>query len=151
MRRPHRIAAGAIVVRGNRILLVRYRDSGGGTYLAAPGGGVREHESVADAAVRETFEETGLRVEPRRVLLIEDILTARFKMCKVWLACRVVGGDLRATENARFEGIIEARWFHRPELDSERVYPGIVITRTWQSFRDPRHATEVTPLRRANF
>jgi 8-oxo-dGTP pyrophosphatase MutT (NUDIX family) len=49
---------------------------------------VCEHESVADAAVRETFEETGLRVEPGRVLLIEDILTARFKMCKVWLMPR---------------------------------------------------------------
>jgi 8-oxo-dGTP pyrophosphatase MutT (NUDIX family) len=72
-RRPHRIAAGAIVVRRNQILLVLYRDPGGGTYLAAPGGGVREHESVADAAVRETFEETGLCVEPGRVLLIEDI------------------------------------------------------------------------------
>jgi 8-oxo-dGTP pyrophosphatase MutT (NUDIX family) len=35
---------------------------------------VLEHESVADAAVRETFEETGVRVAPGAVLLIEDIL-----------------------------------------------------------------------------
>ena len=59
---PHRIAAGAIVVRDDMVLLLRYRDPGGGTYLVAPGGGVLEHESVADAAVRETFEETGVRV-----------------------------------------------------------------------------------------
>jgi hypothetical protein len=30
MELPHRIAAGAIVVRSNQILLVRYRDPGGG-------------------------------------------------------------------------------------------------------------------------
>jgi 8-oxo-dGTP pyrophosphatase MutT (NUDIX family) len=47
---------------------------------------VLEHESVADAAVRETLEETGVRVVPGPVLLIEDILATRFKMCKVWLA-----------------------------------------------------------------
>jgi ADP-ribose pyrophosphatase YjhB (NUDIX family) len=121
MELPHRIAAGAIVVRSNQILLVRYRDPGGGTYVAAPGGGVREHESVAGRRCPRDFEEAGLRAEPGRVLLIEDVLTARFKMCKVWLACRVVAGDLRATEGARFEGIIEAPWFRRTELDSEQV------------------------------
>jgi 8-oxo-dGTP pyrophosphatase MutT (NUDIX family) len=151
MRLAHRIAAGAIVLQDDRILLVRYREPGGGTYLVAPGGGVLEHESVADAAVRETLEETGVSVAPGRVLLIEDILTTRFKMCKVWLACDVVGGDVSATEGARLEEIAEARWFHRAELDSERVYPWIVTARAWQSFRDPRHATEVSPPRHADF
>jgi 8-oxo-dGTP diphosphatase len=147
----HRIAAGAIVVRDDRILLVRYRDPDRGTYLVAPGGGVLEHESVADAAVRETFEETGVRVASGPVLLIEDILATHFKMCKVWIGCDVVGGDVSATEGAQREGILEARWFRRAELDSETVHPWIVTERAWSSFRVAQYATEISPTRHARF
>ena len=116
----------------------------------ASGGGVLEHESVADAAVRETFEETDVRVAPGPVLLIEDILATHFKMCKVWLACDVVAGDVSLTEGARLEKILEARWFRRAELDSETVYPWIV-TEPWLSFRARQYATEISPPRRACF
>ena len=103
-RLSHRIAGGAIVVREDRILLVRYRDQDGGTFLVAPGGGALEHESVSDAAVRETFEETGVRVVPGHALLIEDILTDRFKMWKVWFACSVAAGE--ALQSARRVAVI---------------------------------------------
>ncbi|HEY7601408.1 MAG TPA: NUDIX domain-containing protein [Methylomirabilota bacterium] len=148
---PHRIAAGAIVVRDDSILLVRHSDPAGGTFLVAPGGGVLEDESVADAAVRETFEETGVRVVPGPVLLIEDVLATRFKMCKVWLGCDILAGEVSATEGARREGILEARWFRRPELDSETVYPWIVTARPWPSFRAREYGTEISPPRRARF
>jgi 8-oxo-dGTP pyrophosphatase MutT (NUDIX family) len=148
---PHRIAAGAIVVRSDAILLLRYRDAEGGTYLAAPGGGVLEHESLADAAVRETLEETGVRVAPGSVLLIEDIVATRFRMCKVWFGCDIVAGEVRATEGARLEEIVEARWFRRDELDSETVHPWIVTERAWPSFQVRPYATEISPPRRARF
>ena len=148
---PHRIAAGAIVVRDDTILLVRYRDPRGGTYLVAPGGGVLDHESVADAAVRETLEETGVCVAPGPVLLIEDILATRCKMCKVWLSCDVVAGDVSPTEGAHLENILEARWFRRDELDAEIVYPWIVTERAWQLFRARPYATEISRPRRALF
>ena len=130
---------------------MRYGDPEGGTYLVAPGGGVRERESVADAAVRETLEETGVRVAPGPVLLIEDLLTARFKMCKVWIGCDVVEGDVSATEGAREEGILEARWVRRVELESETVYPWIVTERAWSSLRDRGYAAEISPPRQARF
>jgi 8-oxo-dGTP pyrophosphatase MutT (NUDIX family) len=150
-RLPHRIAGGAIVVRDDRILLVRYRDAAGGTFLAAPGGGALEQESVADAAVRETFEETGVRVVPGHALLIEDILTDRFKMCKIWFACTVVAGEVTITEGARLADIIECRWFHRSELGRETVYPWIVTERAWPPFFAAHCALEISPTRRAAF
>ncbi len=48
-----------------RVLLVKHADAG---VWVAPGGSLDPHESPADAAVREMWEETGLRVEPTRVL-----------------------------------------------------------------------------------
>lgn len=151
MSRPHRIAGGAIVVRDQRILLVRYPAADGTTFLVAPGGGALERESVAEAAVRETLEETGVQVVARNVLLVEDILASRFKMCKVWLACEVVAGEVAATEGARLEGIVDAGWFSRSELDIETVYPWIVKEREWESFNRLGHPAEVSPSREAAF
>lgn len=56
-------AAGVLLVRDGRVLLVRRdasmdREPGGWTF---PGGFLDPGESAEDAAVRETFEETGLR------------------------------------------------------------------------------------------
>ena len=48
-----------------RILLARHADTG---VWVAPGGSVDPHESPADAAVREMWEETGLLVEPTKIL-----------------------------------------------------------------------------------
>lgn len=47
-----------------RLLLVRIRDDG---TWSTPGGAIEPDESPADAAVRETFEETGLRVRPTEI------------------------------------------------------------------------------------
>lgn len=151
MTRLHRIAGGAIIVRDDRILLVRYRNRDGSTYLAAPGGGALEHETVAEAAVRETWEETGLRIAVGRVLLIEDIVASQFKMCKVWQVAGVVDGEITATEGARLEGIVEARWFTRSELDHETVYPWIIQAHDWAAWRKPDFATIVSASRPATF
>lgn len=72
-------------------------------------------------------------------------------MCKVWLACDVVAGELTATEGARMEGIIEARWFTRAALELETVYPWIVKERDWLSFSRQDYPAEVSPTREATF
>ncbi len=48
-----------------RVLLVRHAATG---RWVIPGGSVEPHERPADAAVRETWEETGLHVEPTRMV-----------------------------------------------------------------------------------
>jgi 8-oxo-dGTP pyrophosphatase MutT (NUDIX family) len=54
-------AAVAVVAREDgAVLLIRRTDNGN---WALPGGAIEMTESVADAAVRETFEETGIQVE----------------------------------------------------------------------------------------
>jgi 8-oxo-dGTP pyrophosphatase MutT (NUDIX family) len=48
-----------------RVLLVKHGDRG---LWVAPGGSINPNESPADAAVREMWEETGLLIEPARIL-----------------------------------------------------------------------------------
>jgi 8-oxo-dGTP diphosphatase len=63
---PHRIAAGGIILQDDAILLVRYGTIGDGSYLVGPGGGLDSGENAVQAIIRETMEETGVVVWPRR-------------------------------------------------------------------------------------
>lgn len=59
----------AAVIAENRILLVRERDDGGWTM---PGGWADVGESAAEAAVRETREESGVRVRAVKLIALYD-------------------------------------------------------------------------------
>ena len=68
----HRIAAGALVVEGDRLLLVHHRRPGAYDFWVAPGGGVSGAEELPHAAAREVVEETGLQVEVAALAYVED-------------------------------------------------------------------------------
>ena len=148
---PHRIAAGAIVPFDGKVLLVRYAAADGSSFLVAPGGRVEANESVADAAARETREETCVSVAPRKLLLVEDLNCIRYRMCKIWFLADFVDGLVQATDDARAEGIIEARWFSRAELQGETVYPSLVTKRDWAEFESPNWLVSCAPLREVGF
>ncbi len=63
--RPWRLAARLVVLSGDRLLALRAVDPGdpaAGQWYEIPGGGVEAGETTADAARRETAEETGYLV-----------------------------------------------------------------------------------------
>jgi 8-oxo-dGTP pyrophosphatase MutT (NUDIX family) len=63
--RPWRLSARLLVVSGDRLLGIRAADPGdpaAGEWYEVPGGGVEAGETTADAARRETAEETGYLV-----------------------------------------------------------------------------------------
>lgn len=62
-----------VVIEDDRILVLD-QDTGSGRAWSLPGGKVEDGETLAEALVREMREETGLRVEPGRLLYICDYL-----------------------------------------------------------------------------
>jgi ADP-ribose pyrophosphatase YjhB (NUDIX family) len=128
----HRIAAGGITFNDNAVLLVRYNDSSIGTYLAAPGGALEDNENIIQAVIRETKEETNVIVQPQRVVIIEDLVYKQYKMSKVWMICKFIQGEIRKTSESEKEGIIEAAWFTRNQLDGEKVYPEQLLNIDWE-------------------
>ncbi|WP_414169363.1 NUDIX domain-containing protein [Streptoverticillium reticulum] len=121
-------AASAVVVdQAGRILLQRRRDNG---MWALPGGAMNIGESLADCAVRETKEETGLDVEvtgiigtysnPRHVFAYDDgEVRQEFSVC--FLAQPVPA----AQELAVSHESTDVRWFAPQEVDNLPMVSGI--------------------------
>ncbi len=95
-----RVAACAIVRdEAGRLLLVRRQDNG---YWALPGGHLDYGESLAQAIVRETREETGLEVQIERLSGLYSapfpdgfVLNEVNQAVVATFVCRVTGGELR--------------------------------------------------------
>jgi len=62
---PH-LTVAAIIEREGRFLMVEERDQGRAV-LNQPAGHVEEHETVTEAVIRETLEETGRHFNPREI------------------------------------------------------------------------------------
>lgn len=104
---------GAIVhdAEGRLLVIRRGRPPGEGLW-SLPGGRVEPGESDAAAVVRELAEETGLRVEPRRLVgSVERPGPEGVTYDIRDYAAEVTGGALRPGDDAR-----EARWVGPDEL-----------------------------------
>ena len=98
-----RVAAYAVVIDSDRILLARIREERARWTL--PGGGIDPGEHPADAAVREVREETGHEVELDGLLGIDSIVIAGPDLdepsehdlhgVRIVYGAHVVGGTLR--------------------------------------------------------
>ncbi len=92
-----KIAVGAVV--GNErgeILLVQRADSGVWLY---PTGWADVGYSASEVAVKEVLEETGMQVEPVRLIAVLDGLRLGFTSVPLYslvFYCRLLGGELRA-------------------------------------------------------
>jgi 8-oxo-dGTP pyrophosphatase MutT (NUDIX family) len=113
------VPAASVVVVGDdgRVLLQRRVDNG---MWALPGGKMELGESLADCGIRETLEETGIRIEiagivgtytnPGHVFAYDDgEVRQEFSIC---LLGHPVGGDLRISDEST-----EVAWFTPEETD----------------------------------
>jgi 8-oxo-dGTP diphosphatase len=121
----HRIAAGALVIHEEKILLVRTKKDSE-SYLVGPGGAIDDGESLREAAEREVEEETGVKCRAVRAVMLENIRASRYQMLKVWYLCEYVSGAPEVTELAQKEDIIDVAWFGDEELANELVFPAII-------------------------
>jgi ADP-ribose pyrophosphatase YjhB (NUDIX family) len=111
-----------VVNDAGEILLIRRADNDN---WALPGGALDIGESLPDAGVRETFEETGIRCEitglvglysdPRHIILYTSDGEARQELSVVFIG-RLVGGELTPSEESR-----EVRWVAPAAVDGLRM------------------------------
>lgn len=148
----HRISAGVLAMRNDEILLVRHFRSGKHDFWAGPGGGVEGREELWQAAEREAFEETGLRVKTETLAYIDELVDGWGRIVKFWFLARYVSGEIDVTANpAAGESISEAGWFSETTLPQGHVFPEILRDRFWADRQAGFAAPIKLPLRMSIF
>lgn len=148
----HRISAGALVEQGDRLLFVRHRREGRYDFWVCPGGGVKDLESLEQAAARETLEETGLEIAVGRLAYIEEFASPESRHVKFWFLATPVRGTLDTRHpEAIQEHIVDAAWFTLAQLPGLEVFPSFLASR-WPADREAGFAAPVRlPLREMRF
>jgi ADP-ribose pyrophosphatase YjhB (NUDIX family) len=121
----------------DRVTLLRRGIEPGLGSWAQPGGFLEIDETVTEAAIRETYEETGLIVEPGPIVGLYSRLEAGIVV--IVLEARIAAGTAHATPEA-----LEVRDFGTDDLPWE----GIAFTTTTWALRDwvVRRGAEPPPL-----
>ena len=117
-----RVAVGAIVFKDHKVLLVRRGKPPAEDLWAIPGGSVEIGETLAAAAEREIFEETGITIHALKPVYTFDVIErdfsgrTRFHYVIVDLIGDYVRGEIRAGDDAS-----AARWVSSDEMASLKV------------------------------
>jgi ADP-ribose pyrophosphatase YjhB (NUDIX family) len=109
IRRPV-LAASTAVFRGREVLLVKRGQKLGQGLWSLPGGKVELAESVAEAAAREVFEETGIRISIIGMAGLYEIITPELHYAIAAHAAIYQSGEAKAGSDAaeaRFVGVDE--------------------------------------------
>lgn len=109
------IAVNVAVINDEKILLTKREDF---EVWCLPSGGVEEGESVAEAAIRETKEETGVDVELTRLVGVYSRLGGLPDVHAVLFEARPIAGELRLQPGET----IEVKYFAFDELPEEIIF-----------------------------
>jgi 8-oxo-dGTP diphosphatase len=116
------VGVGAVIVDGNRVLLVRRGQEPMKGEWSIPGGALELGETLEAAVRREVVEETGLSVEPQAMIEVLDKIVVedgrvRYHYVLIDFLCHVAGGSLKPGSDAD-----EARWMEHAELNSHGIH-----------------------------
>lgn len=120
------VGVGIVIVENGRVLLVqRGKEPGAGTW-AFPGGRLELGETLAEAAVREAREETGLTVEPADIFAVLDLIetdpdgSIRFHYVLIDLLAERVAGTPHPGDDS-----LDTRWVGLADLEELPMAPRV--------------------------
>ncbi|WP_405737087.1 NUDIX hydrolase [Streptomyces sp. NBC_00028] len=130
MRKKLRVAAYALCVRDDHLLLARWIGDDGRPEWTLPGGGMEHGEDPYDTVLREVEEETGYTVEITHLLGVDSIRLAQARRwgrgvdrqgLRLLYEARVTGGELRpeiggSTDMAAWHPLTEVPELNRVAL-----------------------------------
>ena len=118
------VGVGVLIHKNGRIIIVKRAAQPDAGLWSIPGGIVELGELVADAAIREVREETGLLVEVVKVLSVVDKIVKdkdsriKYHFVIIDYLAKYKGGELKASDDA-----IEAKWINVEDISQYQLSP----------------------------
>ncbi|MDR0570434.1 MAG: NUDIX hydrolase [Clostridiales Family XIII bacterium] len=141
----------AVIDEDGRLLLVRQRHEGREIWML-PGGAIEDGEDAAAAAVREVFEETGLRIKPGRLIWhVEEASPSRGQRFVNYFLAESYEGTAALGSDPEFDADSQLLdglgFFARQDVAAlESVYPESIKSLLWEII-DSGHNPDVFKLR----
>ena len=132
-KRTPRLAARALILIDNRLLLVNAYGGGISDLWCAPGGGVHPGTSLPDNLIREVHEETGLTITVGLPALINEFHdpVSGFHQVDIYFHCQIASGQLDPTWRDPEGVVTDRRLFAQPDLADIRYKPDSLPNATW--------------------
>ena len=121
------VGVGAVIVKGDQVLLIRRANEPSRGRWSIPGGTVELGETLAQAAIREVGEECQLEVEIGDVLSTFDMIQRdergriSYHYVLIDLAARYVSGEPVAGTDA-----LDVRWVKEPKFNELDIVPRLL-------------------------
>lgn len=133
--RPPRLAARALILQDDRLLLVNAYPGGTSDLWCAPGGGVEPGQSLPDTLAREVAEETGLSIEVGPPVLVSEFHDPRhgFHQVEVFFRARIASGALSPDWRDPAGVVTRRRFFARDEMAGIRFKPDALPRAAWDA------------------
>jgi ADP-ribose pyrophosphatase YjhB (NUDIX family) len=146
------ISAAALVLDEDRLLLVNHRELGAYDFWLPPGGSLEGSESILDCARRETFEETGLTVQPQRILYVQEFVEPGYHFVKFFILCKSFSGELTlANRDADESWLVDASFFSQQEMEGIQVLPPVFKGQFWADLAAGKQQTTYLGLEPIEF
>ena len=94
----YKVRATGVLIENNSLLLVKQKLSNNKNW-SLPGGRVEPGETLEQALIREMKEETGLDVEPIRMLYVCDVAASDNTVLHITFLAKWIGGEITLPTN----------------------------------------------------
>lgn len=126
-----RLRSCALVIENKEILLVKQHvPTRNKPIWIPPGGEINIGETAKEAAKRETFEETGLIINPTRLAAVHEFVESPFHAVELYFIAEVTGGNLSTgidpELDEREQQIVRSEFTSIQHLSSMPVYPSFI-------------------------
>jgi 8-oxo-dGTP diphosphatase len=129
-----RTSAKAIIVQGDCLLLVRYKDENGDWYIL-PGGGQKHGEPLAEALQRECQEEIGTTVQMGELKFVREYIGGNHEFAEsdremhqvdFMFECGISPAYTPANGTAPDTMQTGVEWVPLSDLENRRLYPKVL-------------------------
>lgn len=107
-----KVISGCVIVRDNKVLMVKEAKGNSYGQWNFPAGKVDNFEKITDAAIRETYEETGCKVKLTGVLPIASIDLEKESHILIKFTAEIIEENIKFDEDE----ILEVKWIDIEEV-----------------------------------